>query len=258
MVDLDALLTKTSRTFALAIPLLPEPTRRAVSVSYLLFRIADTFEDATAWARAKRIAALNEFAELLTLEPARRAVQAHALRPTIYVNIEDSDGAETAVAVGGDPNKAEPKYSPAEARLVTDRFRIVRAQRKKNARVVGNLKVTFYGKMSQEQRQVPVTSESMGGGWTKVIPLEPFQPGEYALVEMLGENEINLYVWDFSMDPNAPASTRAWKPGFCMPGMCAWSESPKISVQRGPSITKITTCVSLPGAGVAGAGVVEG
>ena len=41
---LDQLLVETSRTFALAIPLLPEPTRRTVSVAYLLFRAADTLE----------------------------------------------------------------------------------------------------------------------------------------------------------------------------------------------------------------------
>ncbi len=81
MVDLDDLLAKTSRTFALAIPLLPEPTRRAVSVAYLLFRIADTFEDASAWPREQRISALHDFSELLTLEPARRAVRAAALVP---------------------------------------------------------------------------------------------------------------------------------------------------------------------------------
>ena len=40
-------LVKTSRTFALAIPLLPQPTARQVTVAYLLFRIADTFEDAS-------------------------------------------------------------------------------------------------------------------------------------------------------------------------------------------------------------------
>src|SRR2546430_17574980 len=65
-MDPDDLLVKTSRTFALAIPMLPEPTRRAVSVAYLLFRIADTFEDATTWPRADRIAALHAFSEAVT------------------------------------------------------------------------------------------------------------------------------------------------------------------------------------------------
>jgi len=65
-MDLDELLVKTSRTFALAIPMLPEPTRREVSVAYLLFRIADTFEDATTWPRAERIEALHAFSDAVT------------------------------------------------------------------------------------------------------------------------------------------------------------------------------------------------
>lgn len=71
-MDLDDLLMKTSRTFALAIPMLPEPTRREVSVAYLLFRIADTFEDATTWPRADRIAALNEFSDAVTAVDVQR------------------------------------------------------------------------------------------------------------------------------------------------------------------------------------------
>jgi len=57
MANLDDLLEKTSRTFALSIPMLPEPTRRHVSIAYLLFRVADTFEDASLWPRARRLAA---------------------------------------------------------------------------------------------------------------------------------------------------------------------------------------------------------
>lgn len=65
MADLDDLLEKTSRTFALSIPLLPEPTRREVTIAYLLFRIADTFEDAATWGRQRRIDALEDFVGLL-------------------------------------------------------------------------------------------------------------------------------------------------------------------------------------------------
>jgi farnesyl-diphosphate farnesyltransferase len=65
MADLEALLEKTSRTFALSIPVLPEPTRREVMIAYLLFRIADTFEDAAHWTPEDRIAALAEFNGLL-------------------------------------------------------------------------------------------------------------------------------------------------------------------------------------------------
>jgi farnesyl-diphosphate farnesyltransferase len=65
MADFERLLLRTSRTFALAIPLLPEPTRSEVATAYMLFRIADTFEDATRWPRSKRIEALQDFAALL-------------------------------------------------------------------------------------------------------------------------------------------------------------------------------------------------
>ena len=65
MADLEALLEKTSRTFALSIPRLPEPTRLEVTLAYLLFRIADTFEDSATWPRKKRIAALDDFRRLL-------------------------------------------------------------------------------------------------------------------------------------------------------------------------------------------------
>jgi len=62
---LDELLQATSRTFALAIPLLPEPLEREVGVGYLLFRIADTLEDAELLARDRRIRELGRFIELL-------------------------------------------------------------------------------------------------------------------------------------------------------------------------------------------------
>lgn len=74
MVNLEKLLEQSSRTFALNIPYLPEPTRRQVTVAYLLFRIADTFEDSTAWPADKRIQALREWIGLMEQpEPAQAA-----------------------------------------------------------------------------------------------------------------------------------------------------------------------------------------
>ena len=75
MADLDDLLEKTSRTFALTIPLLPEPTRREVTLAYLLFRIADTFEDATVWSGERRVGALRDFSKILNGAEAIEPVQ---------------------------------------------------------------------------------------------------------------------------------------------------------------------------------------
>jgi farnesyl-diphosphate farnesyltransferase len=65
MTGVDDLLQKTSRTFALTIPQLPLPTRDEVGIAYLLFRIVDTFEDATRWAPDERIAGIRDFLPLL-------------------------------------------------------------------------------------------------------------------------------------------------------------------------------------------------
>lgn len=62
---LDDLLQKTSRTFALTIPLLHEPARTQVGVAYLLFRVADTLEDATLWARDRKVRELQDLARFL-------------------------------------------------------------------------------------------------------------------------------------------------------------------------------------------------
>ena len=75
---IDDLLAKTSRTFALAIPMLPWPTRRQVGIAYLLFRIADTFEDGVEWSGARRIRALERFVQLLrrpVVEDSRHAAR---------------------------------------------------------------------------------------------------------------------------------------------------------------------------------------
>lgn len=65
MATIESLLERTSRTFALAIPLLPEPLRSDVTLGYLVFRIADTLEDADCWNRDLRVDSLREFQELL-------------------------------------------------------------------------------------------------------------------------------------------------------------------------------------------------
>ncbi len=64
---LHALLEKTSRTFALAIPLLPSPVQQDVTVAYLLFRIADTIEDGERLTTSEKLAAFERLESHLKL-----------------------------------------------------------------------------------------------------------------------------------------------------------------------------------------------
>ncbi len=70
---LHELLVGTSRTFALSIPVLPEPLRREVTVAYLLFRVADTLEDATQWRTERQLRELARLADLLRSPAADQA-----------------------------------------------------------------------------------------------------------------------------------------------------------------------------------------
>ncbi|MGH9492871.1 MAG: hypothetical protein ACRD2K_05170, partial [Terriglobales bacterium] len=154
-------------------------------------------------------AALNPFAgskQSIELKGARAQVQVHVSRPVIYLNVEPG---EISAVESGEGSQAEATARPVPA--LASRYRIARVSRKKDSRVIGNLKVAFTGKLSQQQELVPSTAELFSGPWVRLTPLQPLPPGEYAVVEMLGEKEMNLYVWDFGLDPAAPESSFVWR-----------------------------------------------
>ncbi|HVZ18302.1 MAG TPA: hypothetical protein VG897_14370 [Terriglobales bacterium] len=133
-------------------------------------------------------------------------VQVHVPRPEIYLNVEDApDNATTGGSEKSNDAQTAPPSKPT-------RFRFVKMDEKKDTRVLGNLKVSITGKTSQEQLFVPSSGETISGGWIKITPTQDLVPGEYAVVEMLGEKEMNLYVWDFGVNPAAPDNPTAWKP----------------------------------------------
>jgi hypothetical protein len=142
-------------------------------------------------------------------------IQSHTSVPSIYISIDSdqgSEGAPSKLGLGGDvPAPAESKNQSVPL-PAAERFKIIRAEVKGNKRVAGGIKVAVYGKVKAEERFVAATVTPMTGGWLKLTPTEPLPPGEYAVAEMLGKEGMNLYVWDFGVNPSAPANASAWKP----------------------------------------------
>jgi hypothetical protein len=119
-------------------------------------------------------------------------IQSHVPRPTVYIDIDTG---------------------PQDASSLADRFRLVKLAVKKDARVVGNVKVSLGGKVTEQTSFLPATVTKEGtGDWIKLVPNQDLPAGEYAVVEMLTPQEMNLYVWDFGVNPNAPVNPNTWQP----------------------------------------------
>jgi hypothetical protein len=132
---------------------------------------------------------------------AHAKVQAHTAVPSLYANIDTGQGAPASATAPG-----EQPLEPA------DRFKIIRLEIKGGKRVAGSLKTAVTGKTKTDERFVPATVTPMTGGWVKITPVDPLPNGEYSVAEMLGKDEMNLYVWDFGVNPAAPANPLALKP----------------------------------------------
>jgi len=136
--------------------------------------------------------------ESVELEGERSNVHFHSPQPIFYIKEETSPSQEL-------PNEDSfamkgTKKEPTQQEMLQSRFRIVRLTAKSGKRTVAELKVSLKGKMSQQQTFTESHAQAMDKGWVKLWPEKPLEPGEYAIVEMLGAKEMNLYVWDFGIE----------------------------------------------------------
>jgi hypothetical protein len=156
---------------------------------------------------------VSSLKQTIELEGAHAPVQSHVDVPAFYLKVDDSPDRQT----GGQADSARPAQpqqpqQPEQPIVPFNRFRILHVEVKGNKRIVGNVKRQVTGKIAHEEHEVKSTITNLRGGWLKVTPTENLAPGEYALVEMADKGEMNLYVWDFGVNPKAPANPNPWKP----------------------------------------------
>ncbi len=148
--------------------------------------------------------------QTIELKGPRATVQAHINRPEFFVSETYDD----------EPPIPHPPPAAANAKksgvmtvypTTPGKFVIVRLKPQKAVRVLGNLNISLMGKVKEKADRIDTTITTMTGGWIKISPTAALAPGEYALVEMLGE-QMNLSVYDFGVDANAATNSAAWKP----------------------------------------------
>jgi hypothetical protein len=155
--------------------------------------------------------------QIVALKGIQAAVQLHVPQPVLYLRIGDD-----TIARGGTPfvvnthgaaaNSPSPSQSTPGSASST--YVIVRADIRTDSRILASFNIGALGDQLKRQPDViATTSEPLPGGhWLKITPSTPLDFGEYALIEIISDREINLGVWDFGIHPVAPENRDIIKP----------------------------------------------
>ncbi|MGA1982001.1 MAG: hypothetical protein ABSG84_05980 [Acidobacteriaceae bacterium] len=153
---------------------------------------------------------------ILQLKGVESPVQMHVARPVIYLRVGDDSG----VSRGGTPFVVDTHGAGAGAKTdsaggsANSGYVMVRADVRTDARVLASFNIGLVGSGVKQQEEVIDTTIEMlpGGHWMKVTPKQPLDFGEYALMEIISDREINQGVWDFGVHPVAPENRDVIKP----------------------------------------------
>jgi hypothetical protein len=140
---------------------------------------------------------------LLDISGDRADAQLHLAAPVFYVRLGTSDATEAdSGTITVDAQEATARSS----------YKIERLEIRGDVRVLNSFRLD----QKDAKRQpdvIEVQAETLPGGhWLKLSPANPLAVGEYALVEVLPDHEINLGVWDFGIHPEARDNDEAIRP----------------------------------------------
>jgi hypothetical protein len=147
--------------------------------------------------------------------PRQRAdIQLHVPDPVFYVRVGSND--DTQITSGGaftvDTHGASGRATPSSGDP-DNPYVIERVDVRYDERVLSSFQPTRLGTGHTQPDLIEMRSEPLPGGhWLKLRPLQPLDFGEYALVEVLGPNTVNLSVWDFGVHSDAPENVEAIHP----------------------------------------------
>ena len=157
---------------------------------------------------------LSSSHQIVQLKGEKSLVQLHIDEPVLYLRVGDA----AVIPTGGAPLTVDTHGASSNVRdtpnggSLDSRYVIVRADVRIGARVIASFKINQLG-VHQQEDVVETNAEVLPGGhWMKLTPREPLSFGEYALMEVVSEKEVNLGVWDFGIHPVAPENADAIKP----------------------------------------------
>lgn len=148
---------------------------------------------------------------ILELKHPRADVQLHVANPVFYVRIGD-DLADTGTGFQVDTHGAPQAETPAGG-AAGSAYVIERLSPLQDSRLVNSFKLAWLNTGRAQPEIIETREQELPGGhWLQLTPTAPLDPGEYALVEVVSDHELNLNVWDFGIHPAAPQSIEAILP----------------------------------------------
>jgi hypothetical protein len=157
---------------------------------------------------------LSSSHQLVQLKGERSMVQLHVDRPVIYIRLGEAIVPDGSAPLTVDTHGASTAMKDARpGDPAASRYVVVHADVRTGSRIVSSFKISMLGGAQHDEDVVETTAEVMPGGhWMKLTPRQSLTFGEYALMEVLSDKEVNLGVWDFGVHPIAPANRDAILP----------------------------------------------
>jgi hypothetical protein len=153
--------------------------------------------------------------KIVQLKGETSPIQLHIPDPVFYLRIGDETVGNTAgtpltVDTHGATGNADNQPSGGSP---NSRYVVVRADVRTGARVIASIRIGLLGTGQHQEDVFETTTQLLPGGhWLKIIPTQPLDFGEFALMEVISEKAVNLSVWDFGVHPVSPENRDVIKP----------------------------------------------
>ena len=158
--------------------------------------------------------------KIVELKGETSPVQLHVKDPVFYLRIGDETVGDTggpALTVDTHGASINAQNNPSGG-SPDSRYVIVRGDVRIGARVISSFRIGLLGTGQRQPDVVETTSAPLSGGhWLKIVPKEPLEFGEFALMEVISDKAVNLGVWDFGVHPVAPENRDVIKPEAARP-----------------------------------------
>jgi hypothetical protein len=140
-------------------------------------------------------------------------VQMHVNDPVFYLRVGEVAAPPSSEAITVDTHGASSRIPDGPIASTASKYVVVRADVRVGARVVDSFKIGLLGSGRTQPDVIELKAELLPGGhWLKLTPNESLDFGEYALMEVLSDRDVNVGVWDFGIHPVAPENRDVIKP----------------------------------------------